>query len=249
MMRSVDVVVCPTTKSLTHTNARREASRVGVRIATLPDASPDSLIRCINDSYDKVADTCRIVANALKGSTVVKVTTKQGTDISFSSFETRIMQNTGLMRNIGENGNLPAGEVFLAPVDGSMNGTIVFDASFGSIGLLDDNVKIIIKDSTASRFYGKATGKAISAILKQFGDDALKIGEFGIGTNHTAQISGNIVEDEKVLGTVHFAFGNNLAMGGKIAVPIHLDGVVRNPDIYVDGNLIMKDGVLQLHDD
>jgi leucyl aminopeptidase (aminopeptidase T) len=68
------------------------------------------------------------------------------------------------------------------------------------------------------------------------------VAELGIGTNDKALITGNVLEDEKAIGTVHIAFGDNKSMGGKIRVASHLDGVIMDPTVYVDGNLIMKDG-------
>ena len=53
-----------------------------------------------------------------------------------------------------------------------------------------------------------------------------------------------LLEDEKVMGTVHLALGNNITMGGTFNVPIHLDGIIKKPNVYLDGKLLMKDGKL-----
>ncbi len=239
MMKSVDVVVCPTTRSITHTEARRSASKVGVRVATMPGITEETMIRCLNNEYEKVASTTEKITNALKAGSTIRVISEIGTDITFSIKDRRVFMNTGFMRNIGETGNLPAGEVFVAPIEDSLNGTIVFDGSFGYFGLLKENVKVQIVNGVAVKFSGRSDTKNIQSYLKKIGDDALRIGEFGIGTNHTAVVTGNIVEDEKALGTVHFAFGNNVAMGGNIKIPIHLDGIVRYPTIFVEDKIII----------
>ena len=72
----------------------------------------------------------------------------------------------------------------------------------------------------------------------------MNVAELGIGTNHEAQISGHILEDEKVMGTIHVAFGNNISMGGTCNVGIHIDGVVTKPTVYIDEQKIMEDGKL-----
>lgn len=242
MMKSVDVVVCPTTKSITHTEARRNASKLGIRVATLPGIEPDTLIRCINSEIKKVVDTSEKVAANLRKANQVRILTEEGTDISFSIKDRKVYLNTGMIHNIGESGNLPAGVVYVAPVEDSLNGTIVFDGSFANHGVLEEPVKITVADGVATRFSGKTNAKQISSILKKFGDNALRIGEFGIGTNHTAIISGNIIEDEKAVGVIHFSFGSNVALGGKINVPIHLKGTIRNADVYLDKKPLLITG-------
>ena len=81
-------------------------------------------------------------------------------------------------------------------------------------------------------------------MLDKVGKDARNIAEFGIGTNDSAKLSGVLLEDEKVMGTVHLALGNNITMGGTFNVPIHLDGIIKKPTVYLDGKLLMKSGKL-----
>ena len=76
--------------------------------------------------------------------------------------------------------------------------------------------------------------------------DAFAVAEFGIGTNYKAKIIGQILEDEKVLGTIHLAFGNNLSMGGVLDVPIHIDGLLKQPTVLLDDVVIMDKGVLSI---
>jgi len=245
-MKAVDVVICPTTKSLTHTDARREASRVGVRVGTMPGITVDTMTRCLTANADDIVELTKKVAKTLKKSSEVRIVTKLGTDITVQSKGRRIIPSTGVLTNIGESGNLPSGEVFFAPREGKATGTIVFDGSIGGIGLLKKPVKITFKEGLAIRFTGGEPAKKLSKMLRDVGGDALAIGELGIGTNPNAQLCGDILEDEKVLGTVHFAFGNNLTMGGKIEVPIHIDCIVTKPTIYVDNNMIMEEGEFKL---
>jgi leucyl aminopeptidase (aminopeptidase T) len=73
--------------------------------------------------------------------------------------------------------------------------------------------------------------------------NARNIGEFGIGTNPKAILSGNILEDEKVRGTCHVAFGTSTSYpGGKVTADIHWDGIVIQPTIWFDGDKIMDGG-------
>jgi aminopeptidase len=86
--------------------------------------------------------------------------------------------------------------------------------------------------------------KKLVNMLDSVGKNARNIAEFGIGTNDSVKLSGILLEDEKVMGTVHIALGNNVSMGGKINVPIHLDGVIKEPTVFLDSKVIMKDGKL-----
>ncbi|MCL5256373.1 MAG: hypothetical protein M1319_01065 [Chloroflexi bacterium] len=59
-----------------------------------------------------------------------------------------------------------------------------------------------------------------------------------------AQLTGNFISDEKVMGTAHFALGNNTDMpiGGVNRAPMHVDLLVDKPTVTVDGRAIMIDG-------
>ena len=72
------------------------------------------------------------------------------------------------------------------------------------------------------------------------------IAELGIGTNEKAIVTGVVLEDEKAMGTVHVALGDNASMGGTVHAPIHLDGVVLKPTLMVDETVILEAGKLMI---
>lgn len=242
MMKSVDVVICPTSKSITHTNAKRGASRVGVRVATMPNIKVDTLIRCLSADPEEINELTTKILKLMIKANDVRVTSEAGTDVTFSIQAKRIVPSTGIMNTIGDSGNLPSGEVYCAPADKTMNGTIVFDGSVGGIGLLKTHIKVTVKDGYATRFSGGKEARELGKMLRDVGGDALGVGEFGIGTNPKAIVCGEILEDEKAIGTMHFAFGDNKTMGGSYNVPIHIDGIVMKPTIIFDNVVIMENG-------
>jgi aminopeptidase len=245
LMQKFDIVLCPTTKSLTHTNARRAASKKGVRVATLPGITREIMIRGMNADYKKIDALSRKLKGILEKGKYVRVTTPSGTDISFSIKGRKPIASKGLHHRKGASGNLPTGETFLAPVEGTANGVFIVDGSMAGLGLVKNtSLKIEVKKGYAAKIYGGIAGKKLSKMLDNVGKDARNIAEFGIGTNDSAKLSGLILEDEKVLGTVHIALGNNVSMGGRVNVPIHLDGVMKKPTVYLDDKIIMKDGKL-----
>jgi leucyl aminopeptidase (aminopeptidase T) len=194
---------------------------------------------------DKVIEITNAVYTAMNKLSKIRVTSKKGTDISFDVTDRKVIPSTGVLRNIGEGGNIPSGEVYLAPVEGSANGMIVFDGSIAGIGILSHPVYIEIENGIATKISGKGgEARLFGRMINRYENDSKSIGEFGIGTNPFAKICGEILEDEKVLGTVHFAFGNNLSMGGTINVPLHIDGLINKPTVYFNDKKVMEDGKL-----
>ena len=244
MMKGVDVVIAPLYRSITHTDARRAASRLGVRIATMPNISEETMIRCLSAKPQKIIDTTNAIAEKMKGIETIRVTTSKGTDVTMPVKDRKIIASTGVLTKIGESGNLPSGEVYLAPIEGGTNGTVVFDGSFAGIGLLDKPITIKIEKGYAVSIEGEEQAEQLDEMLKKAGLDAYAVGEFGIGTNYKAKLSGTILEDEKVFGTIHIAFGNNVTMGGNIRIASHLDGLVKKPTVFFDDEMIMDKGKL-----
>jgi len=245
LMRKYNVVFCPTAKSLTHTDARRSASAKGVRIATFPGITKEVMIRGMNADYKKISALTVKLQKILETGKEIRVTAPAGTDITFSIAGRKAYASKGLFHASGESGNLPTGEAFLAPVEGSSNGVFVVDGSMAGLGLIKNaNIKIEVENGYAAKITGGTLAKKLKVMLDKVGKDARNIAEFGIGTNDSAKLSGVLLEDEKVMGTIHIALGNNVSMGGSVNVPIHLDGVVKKPTVWMDSKMLMKDGKL-----
>lgn len=244
LMKKVDVVVCPTAKSLTHTNARREASKLGVRVGTMPGITIDTMVRCLNADYDRIVGLTDFLAQKLVGVSTIRVVTEKGTDVTMPVKDRMIIPSRGVLREKGEGGNLPSGEVYLAPWEDLTNGKLVVDGSMASVGMCETPITIEIVNGYAEKVTGGKEAEKLVELFEKSGREARAVAEFGIGTNYKAQLTGMILEDEKVFGTIHIAFGNNITMGGRISVSSHLDGLVKEPDVYFDNELIMKKGKL-----
>ncbi|HKZ93410.1 MAG TPA: aminopeptidase [Candidatus Bathyarchaeia archaeon] len=241
-MKAAQVVLIPTTKSLSHTDARRAATKAGARIASMPGITEDMMrIGGLTANYQQVAALTDKVTAILGKAKTVKITTPSGTDLTMSVEKRAPLPDTGLYHKTGDWGNLPAGEVCLAPVEGTTNGVWIID-SMGSI--VTQPLKVTLKDGWAKRFDGPDASK-LENMLKSADKNAYNIGELGIGTNSKARITGNILEDEKVLGTVHIALGDNTSYaGGHTKSKIHLDGILFQPTVKVDSRLLMQKGKL-----
>lgn len=245
MMQKFDVVLIPTAKSVTHTDARRKASAKGVRVATFPGITKEIMIRGMNADYKAISKRSLKLKKILEQTKHVKITAPAGTDIEFDITGRTAIASKGLYHKKGEGGNLPTGETFNAPVEGTANGIFVVDGSFAGLGLIENvNIRVEVKNGFATKITGGNAAKKLNTMLDKVGKKARNIAEFGIGTNDSARLSGILLEDEKVMGTVHLALGNNVTMGGSVNVPIHVDGVITKPTVYIDGKLLMEKGKL-----
>lgn len=242
LMKMFDVVLCPTSRSLTHTNARRSACEKGVRVATLPGVTEEIMIRCMNADYHAIAERTGILVDRMSTLHTIRVTSPAGTDITMPMKGRKAIASTGLIRTRGAWGNLPTGEAYLAPLEGLSNGIVVVDGSMATIGMVKEPIRITVENGCATTIEGGAEARRLIELLEPHGLDGRNVAEFGIGTNDKAILTGVILEDEKVMGTIHIAFGDNKSMGGNVRAASHLDGLVKSPTVWFDDECIMKDG-------
>jgi len=239
-MTMSDVVMAPTSASLTHTQARKNACSCGARIATMPGITEDMFFNGpINADYEKVEKLTKKVTALLDEARSARIVTGKYT-LSMSLEERRGIASTGMYHNKGESGNLPSGEAYIAPFEGTATGSVLVDGSCVGIGLL--NSPLVLEFDRGLMVNAK--GDCADRLLRVLGDNpnARNLAELGIGTNDKARLTGVILEDEKIYGSVHIAMGSNDTFGGKIAAGVHVDAVMRRPELYLDDILVVKDG-------
>ena len=242
LMEKVDAIICATTRSMTHTDARRNATSKGIRVGTMPGINADIMARCFTADSNSIIQLNERLISVLDGGTEIKLTTKLGTEATFVITGRKIISSTGVLNKKGAWGNIPSGEVYFAPLETGADGRIVIDGSIAAIGMLTEPVTIDLKKGSITRIEGGEQAKQLEKMLESVGEKAKIVAEFGIGTNPKAKISGCILEDEKVMGTVHIAFGNNMSMGGNNDVNIHIDCIIKSPSFSIDGKSIMDSG-------
>ena len=243
LMAAVQVVVAPTRRSLTHTAARRAACAAGARVATMPGITEDTLVRCLQADYHRIASRTDFVADVLTRGRVARVTTPAGTDVTLPIEGIRAIASKGLVLEPGQFGNLPSGEAYLMPQERLSQGVVVVDGAMAGMGIIEDApIRIDVEDGMAVRIEGGREARRLRELMDAAGPQARTVAELGVGTNDRATITGTILEDEKILGTVHVAFGNNASMGGTVNVPFHLDGVLLRPTLVVDDHVLLEEG-------
>jgi leucyl aminopeptidase (aminopeptidase T) len=242
-MSAADVVLAATIQSLSHTAARKQASEAGVRIATLPGVTEEMLARLMNGDLDEIRRRGWAIVNAMNSGSEAQITDRNGSDLRFSLKGREGIVDAGELTAKGAFGNLPCGEGFIAPVEGTAEGTLVVDGSIAAIGLVDSPVHLTVEGGHLVGATGDQ-GAKLMELLTAHGPDGTNVAELGIGTNEEAILTGNILEDEKIFGTAHVAFGASAGIGGTIQVPVHLDVVVKEPTVEIDGEAILGGGEL-----
>ena len=234
-LAAATVFIAPTRRSLSHTRARKAASEAGARGATLPGVTEDMLARLMAADFDLMGRRSRAVAALLTGAAAAHVTCPRGTDFRTDLTGREGIADDGDLRAPGAFGNLPCGEGFVSPLAGE--GTIV-TRSLATVGLVDEPVTLTV---AGGRLAG-STSERFAALLDGAGPDGRNLAELGVGTNERATLTGLILEDEKMLGTVHVAFGASAGIGGTVSVPVHLDVLIEDATLDVDGTRVLDGG-------
>ncbi|WP_018086018.1 aminopeptidase [Desulfurispora thermophila] len=238
-----DVVILLTTYSLSHTNAREKATRAGARIASMPGIEYEMFLPGgpMAVDYAAIRKETETLAAMLTGAQTVRVVTDLGTDLTFSIAGREGGPDTGIYDARGEWGNLPGGEAFVAPVEGTANGKLVVPKGWYP-GLTEDMVLEFKEGYVVSLQGGGRVGAEFTRLLA-FGNDSLKhrrnCAELGIGTNPKARKPDNVLEAEKIKGTIHIAIGDSSHLGGVTESDLHEDFVIPHPRLYLDGELVL----------
>ena len=242
-MKASDVVLCPTAKSVTHTNAKIEAQKAGARVATMPGITEEMFTKgAMTADYDRVLELTRKITALLTDAKTATVL-KDGCKVTLNLDGRNGVPSPGVYRNKGECGNLPSGEAYIAPLEDGVNGEFIVDGSMVGIGKLDSPLHFTVRDGKLVSVTGEKS-EMLEILTRN--DHNRTVAELGIGTNEAAILNGIILEDEKVYGTVHIAFGTNTSFGGINKADCHMDGIILKPTLYLDDQLIIRDGVFQV---
>ncbi|MCI5523864.1 MAG: aminopeptidase [Treponema sp.] len=244
-----------------------------MRAVWTPGITVEMFERTVKIDYKLLGERCKKICAKYKNAETIHVTAPSGTDVTVNISGRNGLCDDGNFSEKGSGGNIPAGEVFVSPVVGKTQGKIVFDGSMtfsdgDSILNTPISVKVengfvteitggeeakrLLKDITAAEKEAlsmESKGKLPKGQGEVYAKNARNIGELGIGLNPNANITGNMLEDEKAFRTCHFAIGQNY--DGDANALIHFDGIVRNPTVvikYSDGTefTLLSEGELKI---
>lgn len=236
---AADVFLAPTTKSISHTDARGNACDHGARGATLPGITESVFVSGLDADYEAIAEHSKTLHQEVVDADEIRITSPQGTDITVEIGDREWLLDTGVVHDEGDFSNLPAGEIFISPV--TATGTYVIDGTMRPYGLLDEHQQLSfeVEDGFITEISDEKIRQQVETAAEKAGQAAYNLAEVGIGTNIGVEnLVGSVLLDEKAAGTVHLAIGDNSTIGGETEAPIHLDGILRDPTVYADGEKI-----------
>lgn len=246
-MMEADLILGLTRMSMAHSRARIMAGKQGARYLSLPDYSLGLLDDpCLLVDFRSRAPLVRKIADAFSAGAAIHVTTGAGTDIHIRADGRVGNFCPGFVTKPGDLGSPPDIEANVSPLEDGSNGVVVVDGSIAipTIGLLDNPVKLTVRDGKIVEFEGEeSTVRKLRQLFAGVGSDkAYVLAECGVGLNPEATLTGAMLTDEGAQGTMHFGFGSNATVGGLNDVPFHLDFVFRNATLSIDGEVLIENG-------
>jgi leucyl aminopeptidase (aminopeptidase T) len=249
-MKAADVVIAITTYSLTHTDARVNACKAGARIASMPMFLAEMFYPGgpMAADYREIEKETKKIADLITKANEARVTSPGGTNITFSLKGRKGGVDAGIFTEKGAWGNLPSGEAYCAPVEGTANGKVVVEPNW--FPDLKEKMTLVFKDGYVTEIIG---GGKVGDEYRSLLDFTKKeepyisrrnLAELGVGTNPNAKRPDNVLESEKIKGTVHLAIGDNSHMGGKVTSDLHQDFIIPKATLIFDEKTIMKNGKL-----
>jgi len=195
-------------------------------------------------NYEEVYSTAQKLAKVFKGREI-KVTTPSGTNLTAIIAGRKSIVEAGIALEPGQSAAFSDGEVSLSTVEGTANGVAVIDGPIAYLGKTREPVRVEIEKGRVLNVSGGTECGVLRDWLEKI-ENFDNFAEIGVGVNPEARRNGDWQEEKKGLGTAHFALGDNIYYYGKVHCPIHLDMVVYDPVVAVDGNVIAKDRKLHI---
>lgn len=263
-MLNVDLNVLVATTGMLHAPASMAAQIAGIPVICMDGGMTLEMFQsgAVTENQREMAIRHHYVGTNIVGADakICRVTSKYGTDLTYS-VEGRIFPPSlpdenftpykvnHLSKSSRRKSSLyrflyPNGELNICPVEYSANGKLVFDLCIHKFGRIKDPIELTIEKGRITNISGGADAFSLRNYLAEHADENGYIcpAEASIGINSRAQIRGVQREDKNILGSMHFGLGTNVDVGGEIMSNIHMDGVILQPSLYVDGDLRIEHG-------
>jgi hypothetical protein len=202
------------------------------------------LTEAIDVNYKPMQLEHEKIRKLLDNAKEIHITTAAGTDLYYNIEGISSIAADGNYTQRGSGGNLPAGEVYIAPNGKKVEGRVVIDGSSRNhtrTTLIKEPIILVIEEGAIVEIQGGKEAKELENTLEwaeamsKHPGSIRRICEFGLGLNPRAKIVGATIIDDKVKGTAHIGIGSNYWFGGSIYAILHLDQIFRNPKIFLDG--------------
>ena len=250
-MKAVDCVIMPVTKSLAHTDATRAAiQEAGARVISMTAFVEEQLMSGgLFADFRKEKPVCDRIAQLLSEAKTVHVTTQAGMDLRFSVEGRPGNSHCCIVDSAGFTA-VPNIEANISPVEGTTQGVIVGDGSipYYDIGVIEEPITFKVKEGFVYEIAGGQQARFIRRLLAAQDDKFVyNIAQFAVGLNPMCTaLSGVMLNDEGVLGTIHIGIGTSSNLGGSTKAATHFDVIIRYPTVAFDEKIIIKNGELKI---
>jgi leucyl aminopeptidase (aminopeptidase T) len=242
------VIIALTHYSTSHTRFRDLLNRVcRARYASMPLFDKQMLTGAMQVNWKRMKERSEKITRIVNRYEDIEIRTPNGTFITLSKKGRKALKDTGFITKAGEFSNLPAGEVFLAPLEGTAEGTMVLE--WAPTRKLKNPVILHIEKGMVRNVEGREKYAGFLRDKLSERRENRNIAELGIGTNNRASRPDNILESEKIFGTIHIALGDNSSFGGKVSTSFHQDFVFFKPTVTLISRncrrrILLKNGKL-----
>ncbi len=214
---------------------RGRRSRLGHCPGVTMDMLTNGALALTSEEHQRMQGFAERLLRALEGTVEIELHTPAGTNLSLSVKDRSFFTDTKLDWKTMKWMNLPTGEVLAAPIENSLSGRLLCDMAVGGIGPLKTPVEIVAKEGKALKVASK-NNAVLKGIEETLATDEWSsiVGEFAFGINPKARFVEEFLEAEKIYGTVHIAFGDNLDYpGGRNPSKNHMDFLMSKPSVNI----------------
>lgn len=246
-MMEADVIITPVHRSITHSSATAEAKENGARVISMVKFTDEQLIRGgLYADYEGMRPHCEEMARKFSEASEARVTSPQGTDVTVGLEGRDGNAHPGIADEPGEFTALVHIEANISPVEGTTNGTVVFDGAIPNldIGVLEEPVRMEIEDGAVTSVEGGKEAQKIARVWAEHDDPAVyNIAQLAVGMNpECPDFNGWFSNDHGRYGNVHFGIGTSSNLGGTTRAPVHFDAMMAEPTLELDGEVVVEDG-------
>lgn len=246
-MMEADVIITPVHRSITHSSAVAAAKDEGARVVSMVKFTDEQLVRGgLYADYEGMRPHCEEMAQKFSEASEARITSPQGTDVTVGLEGRDGNAHPGIADEPGEFTALVHIEANIAPVEGTTNGTVVFDGAIPNldIGVLETPVEMEIEDGSVTSVEGGAEAQRIADVWEEHDDPAVyNIAQLAVGMNpECPEFNGWFSNDHGRYGNVHFGIGTSSNLGGTTRAPVHFDAMMAEPTLELDGEVVLEDG-------
>jgi 2,5-dihydroxypyridine 5,6-dioxygenase len=245
-MKEADVIITPVYRSITHSSAIAEAAKTGARVISLVKFTGEQLIEGgLYADFEEMRPHCQEMAQKFTEADEARVTSPQGTDLTLSLDGREGNSHPGIAEEPGSFTALVHIEANISPVEGTTEGTAVFDGAIPNldIGVLEEPVRMEIEDGSVVDVSGGQAAQRIEGVWAEHDDPAVyNIAQLAVGMNPKCEEFNEFFSNNHGrYGNVHLGIGTSSNLGGTTRAPVHFDAMMADPTLELDGEVVVED--------